>query len=504
MFTELTLADVVREHRRSRSRRIAVVDGKWHLTYGELDTRTDLLAGALADEGVGRGDRILWIGENSYRVLELLVAAAKVGAILCPANWRQSADELQFILGDLEPTVVLWDPDVCSVESDRTSRGHGRWIRCTDNSDDEYEPWLSASSVRYRDDEVEERDPVLLLYTAAFDGRPNGALLSQRALIAHGAVLAVQRQIEEGFVFLDSGPLFHVGTMMFATATLLTGGTNVVLRRFEPGLACELIEREKCQGAMLFPAMISQLVEANSDGRYDLSSLRFAPADPAWNEMTTADVSPWGRSEYGYGQTEVGGMLTYHALGLGGAGSHGRPSPLMQVRIVGPDDHDVVDGQVGEIITRGSHLLTGYYNRPELNAEKFRGGWFHTGDLGRREEDGTISFIGPKLRMIKSGGENIYPVEVERALATHPAVSDSAVIGRPDDEWGQTVHAVVVKEPGMDVSDADLIAHVRGLIASYKKPRSIDFVDAIPRRGFVPDYDALDKNFGGGGYPGSR
>ncbi|NKY57771.1 AMP-binding protein [Nocardia flavorosea] len=503
MYTELTLADIVREHRRSRPHRTAVVDGKWHLTYGEFDARTDLLAGALAVAGAGHGSRILWIGENSYRVLELLVAAAKIGAILCPANWRQSADELRFIVADLEPAVVLWDPSVSSIEPESAPEDGSRWVRCTESEDDEYESWLSSSSAQYPAEEVEERDPVLLLYTAAFDGRPNGALLSHRALIAHGAVLAIQRQIEEGFVFLDSGPMFHVGTMMFATATLMTGGTNVVLRRFDPEIACELIERERCQGAMLFPAMISQLVETNSEGRYDLSSLRFAPADPAWNTMVTADTSPWGRSEYGYGQTEVAGMLTYHALGIDGQGSHGRPSPLTQVRIVDPEDRDVPDGQVGEIVARGSHLLSGYFNRPELDTEKFRGGWYHTGDLGRREADGTLSFIGPKLRMIKSGGENIYPAEVERALLAHPDISAAAVIGRPDDDWGQAVHAVVVIRAKSEEAEPDLIAHVRRLIASYKKPRSIDFVDAIPMRGFVPDYDALDSGFGGGGYPGS-
>ena len=290
---------------------------------------------------------------------------------------------------------------------------------------------------------------------------------------------------------------------MFAMTTLVFGGTNVVLPTFDPELACRLIEQERCQGAVLFPAMVAQLAEANADRRYDLSSLRFSPADEAWNSMITIDSSPWGRSFAGYGQTQVAGMLTFHGLGLGGIGTSGRPSPLAQVRIVDPEDRDVPDGEVGEIVARGPHVFSGYFNRPELTAATLRGGWHHTGDLGRREKDGTLSFVGPKLRMIKSGGENIYPAEVERALTTHPHVEAAAVIGQPDATWGQNVAAVVVRSEGATVTEQELIEHVRAAIASYKKPKSVIFVDEVPRRGFTPDYDLLDARFGGGGYPGS-
>ncbi|MGU3586537.1 AMP-binding protein [Rhodococcus sp. C26F] len=502
MHTELTLADIVQEHRRSRADRVAVVDGDLRRTYAELDDSTTELANALIREGVRRGDRILWIGANSHKIIELLIAASRIGAALCVANWRQSCDEFRFLIDDLKPPVVFWEPHIATASPEVLGIGTSiRWVRCG-GSDDDYEPWLRYGRFDARNVPVSEHDPVLVLYTAAFDGRPNGALLSQRALIQHSLVLAAQRRVEEGFVFLDSGPMFHVGTMMFAIATLVTGGTNVILRDFDPEDACALIERERCQGAMLFPAMIERLKTANSDKQYDLSSLSFAPGDDRWNEMITIDDSPWGRSNYGYGQTEVAGMLTYHALGIGGIGTSGRPSPLVQVRVVDPDGVDVVDGEVGEIVARGAHLFSGYWNRPELNAEKFRDGWYHTGDLGRRERDGTISFVGPKLRMIKSGGENVYPAEVERALLAHKDVNAAAVIGCPDDDWGQSVVAVVVRNESSDVSESDLIGHVRRTVASYKKPRAVVFVDSIPMRGMVPDYDLLDKNHGGGGYPG--
>lgn len=505
MYSELSLADIVRENRRGRGEMVALVDGDERITYAEFDERTDRLANALTSEGVLPGDRVLWIGANSHRVFELLVAAGKVGAILCPANWRQSADELRFVIDDLQPKLIVSEPKIVGDLHDSLGDDRIPWVRCSDDSDDEFQRWSASfpSTPAPSSESIHAEDPVLLLYTAAFDGRPNGALISHRALISHSLVVAVQRQITEGFVFLDSGPLFHIGTWMFAVATFVCGGTNVVLPQFEPRRACELIERERCQGAMLFPAMIDQLVAANGDDRYDLSSLRFGPAGSTWNHMITLDRSPWGRSNAGYGQTEVGGMLTYHALGIDGLGTHGRSSPLMQVRIVDTDGRDVSTGDVGEIATRGMHLFNGYFNRPDLNAARFRDGWYHTGDLGRRESDGTVSFVGPKLRMIKSGGENIYPAEVERALLGHPDVDSAAVIGRPDSTWGQSVVALVVRNASSSVTEQELIAHVRNQVASYKKPKSVVFVEAIPRRGFVPDYDLLDIQHGGGGYPGS-
>ena len=229
----------------------------------ELDERTNRLANALLAAGVGEGDRVLWLGVNSFRILELLVAAAKVGAMLCPANWRQSSDELRFVLDDLEPAVVVWEPGpleeaLAPLRAEATAR----WI-CHNGTGRGLLRGVGRGSARHRPVPRgrPRTRPVLLLYTAAFDGRPNGALLSQP-----GADLAQPRarrryaRSEEGFVFLDSGPLFHIGTMMFAMTTLVFGGTNVVLPTFDPELACALIEQERCQGAMLFPAMIDQLV----------------------------------------------------------------------------------------------------------------------------------------------------------------------------------------------------------------------------------------------------
>lgn len=503
----LGLGDIARENRRGRPRATAVVDGAVRLTYTALDDRVNRLANALAAQGVAAGDRVLWAGQNSFRVLELLLACAKLGAILCPANWRLGGAELAFALDDLRPRLVIWQeaelgPRLAEARKLAEHRPT-RWIQHDGTGPDSYEEWLRSAPDLDTEAEIDPATPVLALYTAAFDGRPNAALISQQAILTHNIALALQRQIEPGFVYLNSGPLYHVGTLMFCTATFHLGGTNVFMPTFDAVSACALIEAERCQSALLFPQMVDELAKANADRRYDIRSLQVTPGDDAWNAMVSVDNSPWGRALGGYGQTEVAGMATYNGLGIGGLGTHGRPSPFLQVRMVDENGHEVPTGEVGEIAARGPHVMSGYFNRPELNARRQRDGWHHTGDLGRREADGTITFIGPRARVIKSGGENIYAAEVERALREHPEVADAAVIGVPDTRWGQSVKAIVTRTPGSGASEADIIEHCRALIASYKKPRTVVFAEAIPKRGFMTDYDLLDAEYDGGGYPGS-
>ncbi|HEU5158854.1 MAG TPA: AMP-binding protein [Streptosporangiaceae bacterium] len=507
---QLALGDVLGEHRRGRPRDTACVDGAVRLTYPELDERVNRLAHALAADGVGAGERVLWLGQNSVRVLELLLACGRLGAICCPANWRQRADEIAHVLADLEPTVVVWERSEAVEKARGQATGDARWVVSDTGADDdadeadEYESYLAAGAADESFEPVDPAAPVLALYTAAFDGRPNAALLSHTALIAHSMSLLHIRQMESGFTFLNCGPLYHVGTMMFCLATLQIGGTNVFVPAFDAKEVCRLIEAERCTQAFLFGPMIDGLVEANKDGAYDLSSLRFIAHSPEWDAMTTVDDSPWCASKMGgYGQTEVGGMLTFLGLGLGGAGYAGRSSPLAHVRILDADGEEVDPGDVGEICARGPSVFSGYWRRPELNQAKTAGGWHHTGDLGRREADGTITFIGPKLRMIKSANENIYPAEVERALKTHAAVADAAVIGVPDEHFGQTVKAIVRLADGATATEEEIIEHVRAEIASYKKPKYVEFAESIPKKGYTPDYAALDDQYGGGGYPGA-
>jgi long-chain acyl-CoA synthetase len=218
--------------------------------------------------------------------------------------------------------------------------------------------------------------------------------------------------------------------------------------------------------------------------------------------MVTVDDRPLPRS--GYGQTELAGVVTYVDPAVPGRGTAGRPGPLARIEIMGPDGEVLAPGAVGEIVVRGPMVMTGYHRRPELTAARRRGGWHHTGDLGRREPDGSLTFVGPMTRLIKSAAENVYPAEVEACLRSHPAVAEAAVIGVPDPAWGQSVKAIVVPADGAGALDAAaLVAHCRDRIASYKKPRIVEFAESLPRKNGTVDYDTLDERYGGGGYPGT-
>ena len=501
-----TLGDLVAEHARSYPDKPALVCERDRFTYAEFDRRVDQLVAAARADGFEAGDRILWLGQNCHRVLEALVAAARLGGIFCPANWRQSAPELSFVIDDVAPRLVIWQQteigDVVA-EARAVSGSHARWLQHDGPGGDSYESYLAAApEASPSEAAVDPSGPVLMMYTAAFGGRPNGALLSHQAILAQNLMMAMLQEITPEYVYLNSGPLFHIATFMTTLATLHMGGTNVFTRRVDAEEICRVLAEERCTGAFVLPPTIDQILEVNADRRYDLSSLRTFPGKRAWNEMVTADSSPWARRPAGYGQTEVMGMLTFNALGPPGVGTSGRPSPLVRVRIVDPEGHEVPVGETGEIVARGPTITNGYFRRPELNAARFAGGWWHTNDLGRREQDGTISFVGPKTRIVKSAAENIYPAEVEACIGRHPAVKECAIIGVPDPKWTQSVKAIVVLREGEQVGAEDIIDHCRLNIASYKKPRSVEFVDALPRRGWAVDYDALDAAFGGGGYPG--
>jgi long-chain acyl-CoA synthetase len=503
----ITLGDVLREHRRSRPAHLAVVDGEVRRTFFELDERVNRLAHALAAEGVGPGERVLWLGQNSARIVELLLAAAKLGAMCCPANWRQTADEIAFVIDDLAPRVIVWQEDEVgdAVRAARSlASAPATWLRHdTDDTDlDGYEAFLATGKSDDLEEPVDPSTPLLLIYTAAFGGRPNAAMLSHRACIEQGIVYGHFTGASGDDVYLNSGPMFHLGTLMHLLATFVFGGTNVFVPRVDGETLCRVIEAERCTGAFLVGPIFEQILAADPDGRYDLSSLRTVPAGRDWNARTGRDPSPWAAAPGGYGQTEAVGMMTFSCLALGAIGTHGRTSPLLQVRVVDEDGSDVADGEPGEIVTRGPTVMNGYWNRPEENAHRARGGWHHTNDLGRREADGSITFVGPKTRMIKSAAENIYPVEVEQCIAAHDAVVECAILGVPDERWVQSVKAIVVLREGATITPDELVEHCRSRIASYKKPRTIEFVDALPRNGWAVDYDALDAEFGGGNYPG--
>jgi acyl-CoA synthetase (AMP-forming)/AMP-acid ligase II len=504
----LTFGDVSRQHRRGRGRAEAVVDGDVRLTYRQLDERANRLADRLVAQGVQPGDRLAWLGQNSFRVLELLIAGGKIGAMVCPVNWRMSVPELTFVLEDLAPRVVLWQEEAMGevVRELRTAgvAAESLWLQQDGTGPAGYEHFLAGGADRDPQVPVPASDPILVIYTAAFDGRPNGSMLTHEGLLTQDANLFLLAGVANDTVYLSCGPLFHLWTAQFMLATFHAGGKNVFSARAEPRSVLDLIATERCTSGMVLPPTIARIIELNSDGSADLSSFRSVIKDPEWLRMVSPDDSPFGQTIGGYGQTEVTGLIAWASYGgYPGVTTAGRPSPWSIVTIVAADGSEAVPGEVGEVVVGGPLVHAGYWNRKELNDARTGPFGWHTNDLGRIDSDGILSFVGPKTQMIKCGVENIYPAEVEGCIEAIPGVHEAAIIGQPHRELIQSVCAVVVREGSSDLSEADVVAHCRAHLASYKKPHTVEFIDALPRvESGAKDYAALDARFGGGGYPG--
>lgn len=493
------------QHRFGYPRQEAMIDGALRLSYGELYERVNRLANALSGMGVGEGDRVLHLGLNSHAMVELLFACSRLGACVCYANWRQSADELVFVLEDFTPQAVLAqsaEAGASLAEARARAAGvTGNWIDLDGAGDAGYEGLLSRSSA---DEPERAAEPatdraLLVIYTAAFEGRPNGAQISEPGLYLQSLVHVNYYGSSCDTRTLLSAPNFHIAGWLDALPTFLAGGTLCVAPRTDAAEILELISRERLTNGTVQPPTAKAIAELNADGARDISCFRSPLNVPGWSEMTQR-----GPGISGTGQTEIVGPVVAGALaGEGSTPFCGRTSPIAETRVVDESGAVVAFGEVGELIVRGPVAGLGYWNRPELNAERLTAdGWWRTRDLMRLDHDGTISFVGPKAQMLKSGGENIYAVEVENVLKAHPAVANAAIIGTPDRDWGQLVTAVVVAKEGQSVSVEALQEHVRARVARYKTPRIVHFTDALPMKGWAIDYRALDAQFGGGGYPG--
>lgn len=471
----LTLGDVLREHARSYPEHIAVVCGDERFAYPGLHARVRRLTSALAALGVGNGERVLWLGQNCHRFLETLIATASLGAICCPVNWRNSADEMAFVIDDAAPVVIIWQDEEIGdrIRMARQQVAHqARWVQ---HDNGEYEALIAPANAIDGESPVDPDVPVLMLYTAAFAGEPSGALLSQTAMLWQSLVWGATHDFTDQTVYLASEPMFHVAGVMNLIGTFHRGGTNVFTRRVNAEQLCRLVETERCTTAYFVDTTIDKIVELNRDGRFDLKSLRSPPRTPDWDAMVTLGTSAWDREMGGYGQTETMGMVTYHCLGS-------RPLPGVQARIVDEHGVDVRPGEIGELVTRGPTMMHGYYERAELNGRRRRDDWHHTNDVARRADDGSLAWLGSMDRLIKSGSENVYPAEVEACIEHHPAVTACRVVGTPDAQWGERVEASVVLVDGARATEQDIIGHCRQHLAGYKCPRTVRFVDELSER----------------------
>jgi len=475
----------------------ATIAGDRVRTWAECLDRVARLAGGLRTLGVTAGERVAMLSLNSDRFHEYLFAVPWAGGVVTPVNIRWSPAEIAFSLEDAGAAILLVDdafaPMVPAIRD--AAPGVGTVVYSGDGPVPEgmlgFEQ-LVADHAPVPDARRGGADPYGIYYTGGTTGTPKGVVLGHANLLASAlGSAAAGTFMTPGGRYLHAAPMFHLADGAAWVARNVVGGTHVIVPVFTPVGVAGAIARHEVTDALLVPTMVQMLVDTPEAAEHDLTSLRnlvygASPISEAVLERAAKRL-PAAEFTQAYGMTELSPVATLlapadHAVGRLRR-SAGRAAPHSEVRIVDPDDQEVPRGTVGEIVVRGPHVMLGYRNRPDETAVALRGGWMHTGDGGTMDDEGYVYVVDRIKDMIVSGGENVYSVEVENALAKHPGVASCAVIGVPDDEWGERVHAVVVPAAGATPTADELREHVKGLIAGYKAPRTVELRDALPISG---------------------
>jgi acyl-CoA synthetase (AMP-forming)/AMP-acid ligase II len=491
---DFTLYDVVERNARLAAEQTAFVFEGRRVTHAGHLARVDRLAAGLAAAGIAAGDRIVILSFNNLEFVELYGAAARLGAMLVPINWRLSDDEIAYVASDAEPKMVI--ADAAHQDKLAARKGDLGSVRHWHGIGGATAPFVPFASL-YAEDTVRERPdvaadaPFVMFHTAAVSGRPRGAVLSQAGLIAGNLQLARYWSLAGGDVNLGVLPLFHLAGLIMLLATQHAGGATVLLQRFEPEAAARLIREEKVTLLAEFPPILANLLDTPAGAR-DLASLRAVTGLDAPDTIARFEtLCPQARFWAAFGQSETSGFVTMAPF-RDRPGSAGRPTYLSMVAVVDDHDRTLPTGETGEIVVRGPGVFKGYWRCDADTEFTFRNGWHHTGDMGAFDADGYLWYKGrsPAKELIKPGGENVYPAEVEGAIAAHPAVADVVVIGVPDPQWGEAIKAVCVLRPGQSATAPEIIDFVAGRIARFKRPKHVVFVDALPKT----PAGAIDRN----------
>ena len=466
--------------------------------FRKLDERVTRLANALADRGVSYGDRVATFMMNRLEVVETYMASCRLGAICVPINFRLVPDEVTYIATDSRAKALVVDADLAEAAGAVRERVPEleTCLVVADSADaagpgaELYEPVLAAASNEQQVIDVPEHDPAFIMYTSGTTGRPKGAVLSHfNLLINTYNVMASIGVREADEVFLSGLPLFHIGGLNLISPQILLGGTTVILKtgEFNAAETVELLEREEVTGCYFVPTQWQQICEVPGvrERNFKLRRLLWgASVAPPSVLQAMAETFPGVPTYNCFGQTEMSSLTTVLTGedAIDKMGSVGKPIVNVEARIVDDEMNDVPQGDVGEIVYRGPTVLQYYWNNPAATADAFYGGWFHSGDLVREDEDGYMYVVDRKKDMIISGGENIYCAEVEAAIDSHPKVREVAIIGVPHDKWVETPLAVIVPNEASDPpAEDEIIDWCRERLASYKKPSRIVIVDELPR-----------------------
>ncbi|MBF6318332.1 long-chain-fatty-acid--CoA ligase [Nocardia cyriacigeorgica] len=476
---------------------IATICGDRVRTVAESADRVARFAGALHALGVQRGERVGILALNSDRYHEYYLAVPWLGAVANPVNIRWSVAEIVYSLQDSDTTVLLVDdafapmiaPIRAAFDRLRTVIFIGDGQTPPDALD--YEE-LIAGHEPVPDNRTGGDTLLGIFYTGGTTGHPKGVMLSHDNLVTSAlGSLSTGHVLSRGGRLLHAAPMFHLADFALWTCGNLADATHVFVPAFTPAGVLEAIAGHRITDALLVPTMIQMLVDDPAAAAHDLSSMRHliygaSPISEAVLERAMAAFPGAGFTQ-AYGMTELSPIATLLSpadhLRPELRRSAGRAAPHVEVRIVDETGAEVPRGEVGEVVARGDNVMLGYWNKADATADAIRDGWMHTGDGGRMDEQGYVFIVDRIKDMIITGGENVYSVEVENAVAAHPSVAACAVIGVPDDQWGERVHAVIVRQPGADLDENAVREHCKSLIANYKIPRSVAFVDALPVSG---------------------
>lgn len=479
---ELSLFTIFQRNARNQGATVALKTNSQRLTFGELHHRAASLAAGLAAARMAPGDRIAVLADNHPDFFTVFGAAALLGAVVVPLNWRLSNEEIGFILSDARPRVMISDSQHRETVHQLAASGHVPALHLVfDDQPDGGRPLADLLTPPVEMAPAAGNAPFCLIYTAAVGGKPRGAILSQANVICSNLQTIATLGLGEADTYLNMLPLFHITGMNLALAVMHAGGANVVMERFEAGLALRRAREEGVTVLGSFPPILGRLMEQMGPEGSALASVRHVvgldhpDTIRAFQERTGSTF--WTL----YGQTETSGFVTLAPFNQR-PGSAGRQGMLAVMAVVDEHGREVPTDTNGEIVVQGPLVFQGYWGQEALNQRTFRDGWHHTGDLGRVDADGFLWFGGrmPEKELIKPGGENVYPTEVEQVIRSHPAVAEVAVIGVPDAEFGEGVKAVCVLRTGEDLTAQALIDFVGARIARYKKPRYVQFVAALP------------------------
>ena len=468
-------------------------DGR-EFSNAAFDRRVNRMAHALGEWGIGKGERVAALMLNSSEFLEIFFACAKTGAIMVPVNFRLAAPELIYILRDSAPRALIYSSDfadkvkaikAAGLPLTRYFRHGGDNIPEDPSLSDFVAPLPTSEPVPIS--EVTLDDPLFVMYTSGTTGDPKGAMLSHGNILFGAIHSLVGYGMDKTFKSLVVAPLFHIGALAASATPVIYAGGSLILKSFyNASEVIKLIVREKINYMFAVPVMFQLMAKSDEWDKADFSHVHYFISGGA--PIPIEVIRKYQKEKgvgfvQGYGLTETGRLTSLDLEdSINKAGSVGKEVFHIQMRIVDKNDRDVAPGEPGEIVVRGPNVFIGYWNKPADTAEAMASGWFHTGDMGRRDEEGFVYIIGRKQELIISSGENIYPVEVERAIQTLPQVREAAAVAMPDPaKRGEVVAAFVMLHEGQSLAEEDLINALQGRIAHFKIPKKVFFVDDFPR-----------------------